>query len=275
MSPSAHLPLPLSGVKILLTRPKANANGPGDSPSTPDALALGLQSAGATILSWPLIETSNIAFNLPEDFPSAYNGILVTSQVAIRALYRQADFLEKKPESLDWFAVGPKSADTIKAESLQAQSDALNKIHIPKHFDALSAVEQWREAGLLKPGHRLLWPCGDLANTHLVNWLAQYQITLLPLIVYETRAIAFSKEERTQFKMVANASDCLVFTSPSAVEAYSKINPEHPQKQIAAMGASTAKAVESKWGRLDIRPQENTLEGLAKSIVTFYIANPV
>lgn len=246
--------LPLAKFKILITRPAKEDC----------VLYQGLKQAGAIVLPWPMVETTPISLVLPV-IGKTYQGIFFSSQNAVTAFFENESarqWLMDQVESV--FAVGSETAALLKTY-------LPCKIWIPDTYDAMSAVCQWQAEGLWKEKNAILWPCGNLVNLELVDWAQQNNIQLEPLPVYETKKVKLSEEQRSELKADAEQADCWVFTSPSAVEAFSSyIGDVSSKAKVACLGARTFDACKQRLGRCDIVANINTMAGLCCQIVEYY-----
>lgn len=123
----------------------------------------------------------------------------------------------------------------------------------PEGTNPESVVEQF--AAILKPGETVLSPFGNLSQKRLSHVLNSNQI--VEFEHYETRDV---KEIP-----ISNAA-YLLFTSPSNVRAYMKVNKIGAHQKAVAIGQTTFKALKDEGIENTIASQTPSEEGFWKAI---------
>lgn len=221
-----------------------------------------LEALGAQVSSIPLISIVPVPFErLPGE---RYDWIFFTSKNAVRHWLDSSQWQSGRFGSPLLAAVGPATAKVLEAYGLTAQ-------FVASSHTAEQAAEEFANRFASK-NLRVLWPCGNLANEGLAAILRQYQIHVQPVVVYQTELKqALSDTERQSLQQPV---DMLVFTSPSAVQAMSRLRQagevDLKNVRVACLGPKTAKAALEHWGCLDIQAEPHTFPALVQGIADYY-----
>ncbi len=250
---------PLTGRHILVTHPL-----PGIEPAEGTPFEARLAAWGAHVSHVPLVEVGLTAFDWRPT--NAYDWVFFTSKNAVRAFYESALAACALLKDAQIAAVGPTTAEAVSSRGGKVA-------FVSPRYDAQSAAQSFCETFDVA-GQTILWPCGNLAHPQLAHTLTAAGALVAPLTVYETRLRqALTPLEQACFDI---SVDLLVFTSPSAVEAFAglrqtsgRINASTAAALVACLGPKTAQAALERLGRVDIQPESYTLEALAQEIRQF------
>ncbi len=241
----------LQGRRILLTRPDDEGS---------DVFIAQLRQQGALVEQLPLIEVSL----LPVDWPdlSEFDWVFLTSKNAAKALLAVHDAIGLR--QLPIAVVGPATRQVLASNGLEAA-------FVSPVFDAESAAKafchQYSAQGL-----RVLWPNGNLANPELSEVLRQSGAQVTPLTVYQTGLKA--QLTPAEQAVLASGFDVLVFTSPSAVQAFRRLNTglltNQKAPQVACLGPKTSQAALREFGRVNIEAHPYTLQALGEAIQSYF-----
>jgi uroporphyrinogen-III synthase len=247
----------LHGKHILITRPaEAQSEGAGQ-----DALAQQLTGWGAQVSWLPLVEIQPVSFTL--DSSPDFDWLFFTSKNAVRLFFQG---IKPYPEfaALPVAVVGPATAQCVQQFGAQLQFIS------PEHH-AESAAKAFC-ARYACDGLRVLWPCGALAHPALQQILQAAGAEVTSLVVYQT--LLKPKLSTAEQVILQSPIDLLVFTSPSAIDAWVALEkaPERllPQAPVASLGPRTTQAALRLLGRAEVQANPHTLDALAQSIFSYF-----
>ena len=222
-----------------------------------------LSGAGARVLFW-----GSIAFAPPEDPGSlqaamerlgSYDWICFASPRAVEAVVSR---LEQPPPGVRVAAVGPTTAASLRAAGWPVD-------RVPEDARGEGLVEAFRVAGDAAGG-RVFFPASAIARDTIPRGLEGLGAEVHQVTAYRTVAIPLDREACRR-DVEAGEVQVVTFTSPSALEALRKGIGDELLRRLAlsvpaaAMGPTTARALEEVgWRRIEVA-QVATLEGLAQA----------
>lgn len=230
--------LPLSGMKVVLTRPKELIS----------AMAEKLREKGAEVLELPVIDTVPIEENrlLEESFEKIglYDWIVFTSQAGVRIFFEKMRKKGVDIRALSHAKFAVIGEGTGKAlENCGIFADVM-----PKLYDGVSLGEII--AGQKIRGQKILLPRAEKANRELVPILERAGASVCDLPIYRTvycgaSEIAVSIKDELE----SGRNACVVFTSSSTVEGFVKAaeGMNFSKVRAACIGRQTADTAE-KYG---------------------------
>jgi uroporphyrinogen-III synthase len=245
---------PLQGWRVAITRPAES------SAELSDELA----RLGATPIAVPLIRAVP-----PEDDSDlrrvagrlgTYDWIVFTSANAVRALTDAAGRGMAPPARIA--AVGPATAAAV--EALLGWEVAV----LPEEFTGGGLVEAMA-AGASLAGVKVLWPRALSSRPELPEGLRKAGAVLDDPVAYRTvpRPAA---AVRLGAMVAEGAVDAIIFTSPSAVSAFTAAGVGGSGSAIvAAIGPSTAKMARRHGLEVHVQPQRHTIPALVAAIAEF------
>ena len=267
MSMSAPLPppaeAPLRGVRVLVTRPRAEG----------EPLRRSLRAAGALVLDLPTIAVAPPESYGPLDAAlstlSEYDWIVFTSRNAVKAVFERLAALGSQPVfpvTLWVAAVGPATAADLRRRGVYVDA-------VPESAAVSFLSRQLQRRGM--SGTRVLLPQGNLSGRELQDDLERSGASVEPATSYQTvqpSALDLAVLEAVQRGEV----DVVALASPSAVHNLANILAPLggcavlQGVRLVCIGPSTAAAVRD----LRLRPasvaEEHTLDGLLQAIVNLY-----
>ncbi len=258
---------PLTGKTILVTRPRDQAA---------EIVKL-LEQLGATVELFPTIQiVPPSSWNDCDNAISrieTYDGIILTSQNAVEFFFgrmkgKNSEF--RKPLShKKIYVMGKKTEQSVKkfanhTEPLPVE-DPFGNIADSTHFAVVLSKESIS-------GQRFLFPKGNLAGAILPSILREHGAHVDEVVVYETTAPATSDTERISRLIREREIDVLTFFSPSSLTNFLAIIPanELHRSVIAAIGNTTANAIQTAGLQAQIVAEQPTTSGLVAAIVKFY-----
>jgi uroporphyrinogen III methyltransferase/synthase len=260
--------LPLSGRRIMITRPRDQA-GP---------LVRGVEALGSQVIEFPTIQIVPPESYVPMDKAiegiKEYDWIVFTSVKGVREFMNRLRHLGRSVKHLDGIrlaAIGPETAKRISSEGLKVEL-------IPAEY---------RSEGLLhgvKPeevrGKRFLLPRAAVARDVLPRTLREWGAEVDVVQAYRTVPVkgnATWLRETLDEKMI----DMVTFTSSSSVNHFFDSLPKKDRKKllngvaVACIGPITRKTAEENGMRVDVVAKEYTVMGLIQAIAEHFSSKPV
>lgn len=232
--------LPLSGMKILVTRPRARAG----------RLSAMLKDEGAEVVEFPCIATETIKSDIP--YLGGFSWIGFTSVTGVESFFelmRDAQRDIREVGKAKFAAIGKSTADAL-------ESCGLIVSYMPDVYDGASLAEGL--SGLVKKGEKLLMLRAKEGSRELTERLERSGVDFTETAVYET------KYENGGF--VPTDIDAALFTSASTVRGFVASCPDLKPKYACCIGRQTAEEAR-RLGFANIRAAEKaTLESLIKTV---------
>lgn len=253
---------PLFGKKILVTRPKGQA----------EPFVKKLEEKGAEVLTLPTSEIlpvgkkeelKRLFFSLNRYdwcFFNSKNGV----QIFLSHLERLGRPL-KELRHLRIAAIGPKTKEALESAGLRVSL-------IPKVFTQEGLIARIREKDLDFRGKRVLLVHAEGARRHLSSSLKKMgaSVTLLPLYVSKKTALS----SRTVLEALRRREvDIVTFTSASCVDNFFKFFPRLSPRSlidgtaVASIGPVTSKECRAHGLRVSVQAKRHTTEGLLDAMV--------
>jgi uroporphyrinogen III methyltransferase/synthase len=257
---------PLFGRKIVVTRTREQAS----------QLIAGLEENGADCFECSTIDIqpadSYQLFDTELERLNEYHWILFSSLNGViyffdRLHKKGMDARDLKGPSIA--AVGKSTADLLHGYGVNADL-------IPAVFTSEGLAESLLDLGV--EGRNILIPRAEKGREVLPETLrgAGAQVTITP--VYKN-VMPLERREELRAELEAGKVDMVTFTSSSTVrnfltmvDAGSEENLKELLRnvKIAAIGPITAKTVTDNGLKVDVQPQEHTIEGMIEEIVSYY-----
>lgn len=229
--------LPLSGKKILVTRPAEKAG----------ELSRRLRDKGAEVIELPSLMTKTITTTLPEKLD--YTWIAFTSAAGVGSFFdllRRAKRDVREIGAAKLAAIGNATATALEARGLAVDL-------IPEIFDGANLG---RALASLAKGGKVLLPRAIEGSCELNEELRRAGIAFDEIAVYKTVYV--------RAKFCPASADLALFTSASAVRGLTESCPEIKIGGVCCIGARTAEAA-ARAGFKNIRVAAGaTLDDLVK-----------
>ncbi len=254
---------PLQGVRVLVTRPRAEG----------EPLRRSLRAAGAVVLDLPTIAVGPSESYGPLDTAlstlSEYGWIIFTSRNAVRTVFERLAALGCPPVfpvTLWVAAAGPATAADLRQRGVYVDA-------VPESAAVSVLSRQLQRRGV--SGTRVLLPQGNLSGRELQDDLERSGASVEAVIAYQT--VQPSVLDLSVLEAVRRGEfDVVALASPSAAHNLAHILSSQgscavlQDASLVCIGPSTAAAVRD----LHLRPasvaQEHTLDGLVQAIVNLY-----
>lgn len=230
-----------------------------------------LKTAGAEVIDFPAIiicepdswaEFDTITERRDFDF------IVFTSANAVN---KTAERLVKTNSQIDFtkckvVAIGKKTAGACKKENISVDI-------IPQEFSAAGILESVKNYNV--QGAVFFIPRSAIARNELVLGLEQQGAKVLTADVYNTKAPSPDIAKPYTDIIATSGFDVAAFTSPSAFSNFVSLMQVSDSaayfrgKIIAAIGKTTAAAIEETGVKVNILPAEQTMDGLETAIIKY------
>lgn len=248
--------LPLSGYKVMVTRPRELVS----------AMAQKLRDQGAEVLELPAIATraieNNRAFEAALEQIQTYNWIAFTSPTGVRIFFEALKKAKKDVRCLGSARVAAIGQGTKKA--LEERGILVDLM--PAVYDGASLGKAL--AAACAPGERILLPRAALGNREILEALAEGpQLQVEDVATYETYYPRQEVIDQTR-KFETGEIDCAVFTSASTVRGFAKATPDLDYTQVVAacIGKQTREAA-LKLGMKAYMAKEATMDSVVDLVV--------
>ncbi len=247
---------PLLEKRIVVTR----------SPDQAEELCARLEALGAQCIRFPVIDF--VPLPAPElDVAltrlNQYTWLIFTSANAVRFFWQRLETnrLPITDHRLPIAAVGSATQQLLAEKGVQVD-------FVPEEFTG----EQLALGLGNVAGRRILLPRARIGRPEIVNLLRERGALVDDIALYETVTAVPTPDVLAELEKGANV---LTFTSPSSVRNFLEILGTRPDRfrkpvrsaLVAVIGPSTAAEAEKSGLRVDIMPQEYTIEGLVTAVV--------
>ncbi|MFQ5449697.1 MAG: uroporphyrinogen-III C-methyltransferase [Nitrospinaceae bacterium] len=254
--------LPLFGKTVVITRAEEQS----------ETFINLLQERGAEPFSFPVIRTVP-----PEDWApldraleqlSQYSGLIFTSANGVRFFIRRLKENEKDIRELRGvrvYAIGPKTERAVRDLGIRVDV-------VPDDFVAESLIARLEQEEVR--GKRFLIPRAAVAREILPEKLRSLGAEVDVVSAYRTLPPE-TKNEDLFNRLKARSIDMVTFTSSSTVTNFLQLigsdrRPLLEGVKIAAIGPITAKTAQDEGLRVEIIPEQYTVEGLVEAIETHF-----
>ncbi|MFP3870422.1 MAG: uroporphyrinogen-III C-methyltransferase [Syntrophobacteria bacterium] len=252
---------PLFGKTVVITRAREQAS----------EFRLLLEEQGARCLEFPTIQviapSSWAAVDNSITHLQSYQWVLFTSVNGVRFFFQRLEEQGQDVRALRGLklgAIGPKTAASLRQRGLRLDL-------VPSEYRAEAVIEELLEREEIR-GRRFLLPRAARAREILPERLREMGARVDVVSAYETvRPPGKTEEIRRRFQQ--GAIDCVTFTSSSTVEYFAAMLAEEHlpslvgNAAVACIGPVTAKTAFSYGLKVNIMPEDYTIEALAASIV--------
>ncbi|MFG6493980.1 uroporphyrinogen-III synthase [Fictibacillus sp. UD] len=243
---------PLAGKKILVTRPKNQA----------DSLVKLIEENGGTPLSFPIISIKAVkneqaAARLNQ--LNTFQWIVFTSKNAVDYFFRLINELGISLGDYKFAAVGEKTAETLRRYGITS-------ILVPERYDAADLAETLKKHVL--KDERILFPKGNLAPSFLKEELKSTAV-VEEMVVYKTEP-----EDGLDWSLI-DITDCFFFMSPSAVSFMIKGLSDSQNNMIyktpvICVGPTTKTAAEKCGFKHVFMPSNFTAEDMVNCAISYF-----
>lgn len=264
---------PLLGKTILITRSAEQSSQFSDL----------LKAQGATVIEMPaLVITPPSSWDsldqaieqLETTYENNFDWLILTSANGVEYFFNRLITLGKDIRSLGQTkiaVVGKKTAASL-------QDRCLKPDFIPPDFVADSLVEHFPES---LDGKRILFPRVETGGREvLVQELTTKGATVVEVAAYESGCPESISSEVLE-ALKSQKINVITFASSKTVKNYYQLIQALPEQTlppnyldsicIASIGPQTSKSCISLLGRVDVEPQEYTLEGLTQAIINYSV----
>ncbi|GIK56252.1 MAG: uroporphyrinogen-III synthase [Chloroflexi bacterium] len=258
---------PLSGQRIVVTR----------SPDQAEELCARLEALGAQCIRFPVIDF--VPLPAPELAAALtrldqYTWLIFTSANAVRFFFERLEIGDWRLEANLQSPISNLPLPPIAAVG-SATQQALAEKGVPVDFVPDEFTGEQLALGLGDvTGQRILLPRARMGRPEIVNLLRERGALVDDFALYETVTAVPTPEALAELE---KGADILTFTSPSSVRNFLEILGTRPDRfrkpvrsaLVAVIGPSTAIEAQKYGLRVDIMPQEYTIEGLVTAVEAY------
>ena len=247
---------PLSGRRILVTRPRAQAADLCDK----------LAALGAEPILFPTIEIAPLEDRAPLDRAiaglSSYAWIIFTSVNGVTAFWERLTTAGEDEHALAAIriaAIGPATAQALEQRGIHAR-------FVPGEYVAEAIVDGIGDVR----GQRILLPRADIAREALAVELAQRGAVVDEIAAYRTVPAVPDPDRLAELR---RGVDAITFTSSSTVRNFVALAgqaPIVPDTLVACIGPITAQTARELGLRVDLTARVYTTNGLVAALVDHY-----
>ncbi len=255
--PSTSLRTSLTGKRIVVTRPRAQAS----------SLCGKIAALGAEPILFPTIEIAPMddyaALDNAIRLLSQYRWIIFTSVNGVAAFWNRLDLagLKDLPRLSKVAAIGPATAQALASHGVQAHL-------IPDEYVAEAILEKIGDVA----GQWILLPRAELAREALAVELAHRGAIVHEIAAYRTLPAAPDPNGLAQLR---RGVDALTFTSSSTVRNFIELTRNYslPQSIIACIGPITAQTARDLGLPVNVMAAEYTTDGLIAALAEYFSKN--
>ncbi len=229
----------MAGHVVYLLRVEATAS----DPFLEQLQAAGYRPFVLPVLAVDWVNTESLRAALA--CPEAYSGLIFTSPRAVEAVRRLGIPLEAWKEH-SVYVVGPRTAEAVREIGWEPRGEAAGS-----GSELARRIQQ-----VPRPTHPLLFLCGARRREELPSLLRAAGFPLEELVVYATRPLV------PALPAEAPVPDWVVFFSPSGLQAARRLPLVWEQVHVAAIGPTTAAALQQEGLRVAAVARTPTPEGL-------------
>jgi uroporphyrinogen III methyltransferase / synthase len=258
-SPAPDTERPLSGRRVIVTRPRAQA---AEFVST-------LEMHGAEVVEFPTIRITDP--ENPEDLRAAVRGvdgfdwIVFTSVNGVERFWRELRRSGRETESIAGIsvcAIGPATAAAIEGEGGVAEL-------MPEEYVAEAVVEALSARGDLR-GARILLPRAAEARSVLPDSLRDRGAEVVEVAAYQSVPDA-AEAGRVRTLLDRRAVDLITFTASSTVRNFvDAVGIDIGDALVASIGPITSATAREAGLPVQIEATEYTIPGLLTAITGYY-----
>lgn len=254
-----HEPLPLSGQRILITRPREQS----------EELAGPLRALGAETLELPTIAIEDpqdwSGFDAALESIARYDWLIFTSANGVRKFLERMAARGMDPRSLAaarLCAIGPATAGELRKHSLRVDK-------VPEEYVAEGVLQAFAEEPLA--GKRILLPRARVARDVLPEELRRRGAQVDVVEAYRTVTPSHS-QERAQLIFTRQRPTWIVFTSSSTVENLLRLIPSEQRAsylqniQMASIGPITSRTLRAHGLPVAVEAPQHTIPSLVAAI---------
>lgn len=252
---------------LLLKEPRESESGP--DPYIKELAEYGHSATLIPVLSFKFVSLNVLSYKLFQ--PEKHGGLIFTSPRAVEAVKM---CLESSSRRSEWDAVKDqwnRKSVYVVGKATASLVEALGLTSCGEHSgtaDVLSRLIIDRERPEIQP---LLFPCGSLKREVLPTALRQNGIPLETLTVYQTAEHPDLEKNITHYFTKQGLPASIAFFSPSGVKfcldtLKALAGTQLDQIKFAAVGPTTADALEAEGLRVSCTAEKPTPQHLAKGI---------
>lgn len=230
------------------------------------------ESLGAIVIPFPTIKVRPLrVFNMFDNYAAQLNNfdyIVFTSENAVKYyVIRLKEIEVDLPENLTVVCVGRKTAD--KCSEFHIKVDI-----VPDDFSAKGLLNYFEKHDMTQK--KFFIPSSAIAREELKAGLIELGAEVVKTPIYDVSLPDEDEIEESKKLLQKKSPDLFIFTSPSTYSNFLQIlEIEKPKKffdhyTIAAIGQTTAEAIENSGVKVSVIPDNFTMDDLIDSIINYY-----
>lgn len=254
--PVSRDPLPLTGVRVAVTRPvHAEAE-----------LAQALRAAGAAPVSIPLTcivpPLDDAPLRDAAERVAQYDWIVFTSANAVRAL---AGAVGSNAAAVRARIAVVGSATAAAARELLLREPDV----VPATFSSAALVPAILDTTALRAAH-VLWPRAEAADDRLALAFESAGALLDAPVAYRSECAANAARELVRLEQQGGI-DAITFTAPSAIACYGAAMAGETRCVVAVLGSTTAGAARTLGIPVHVQPEQPIISALVAALARHYM----
>ena len=231
-----------------------------------------LKAKGAKVFNVPMIETYTLTLT-PEQIddcltPNKYSHIIFTSKKGVRGFFENIINCRGStslPESLKIAVIGDSTREEVEKYG--------HKVDFVNPGTNLKAFVPYLLENVVNYNDNVILALGMLAPDNLSKALSG-KTNPLRLNVYKTIAVKEVDEQLSEY-ITSGRADMCVFTSPSAYYNFVEFFGIPKDISFAAIGTTTAEAIEQSGGSVQMTAPYPSAEALAAEIEKYFINHKI
>jgi uroporphyrinogen-III synthase len=231
-----------------------------------------LEKVGCNVLNVPTIKITDIDHSASlETFLkniSAFEWLIFTSANAVRYFFKLKSRDHEDLHKIKMACVGKKTGEVLNSFGFEPHL-------IPNIFSNQGLLDEIKSFSIR--GKHILLPVSNVANDELQIGLSALGAHVKRLEIYENVPYKDAEWEAIHQKIIDNEIDCLVFYSPSAMNAFVQLMQKEGIQiikrnniPIAVIGASTAQTAREHDLHPEIMPSVSDDEHLVQALKSYF-----
>ena len=251
---------PLAGLRIVVTRPRAQA----------DEVCRALREAGAMALPVPVISVTPIeeprALDEAIDRLESYDWLVAASANGAKLFL---DRLARVRPGFDWSGAAPRVAAVGPGTAAALERQGIHADFVPAAHTGAAVAEELARGQALA-GRRVLLPRALEGREEAAGILRSHGAAVDDVPVYRTEAAEPTDAEVSRLE---RGADAVLFMSGSAVRAWSDLMQSRPALReslrgavLASIGPSTSAEARQRGMRVDVEAEAHSIDGLLDAL---------
>ncbi|MDI3481376.1 MAG: uroporphyrinogen methyltransferase / synthase [Tepidanaerobacteraceae bacterium] len=253
----------MSGKRILITGSLSEEDKDTGMRFLPQEVAL-LKNEGAEVIHCPVLKISPAYHDLEEllEKIECFDWLIFTSKNGVESFFAalgKKRFDARRLKNVRIAATGARTREMLEEHFLFPDV-------VPEEYTSLNLLEMLEQE---KSVGNVAVVTSDIGGEELISGLRRAGFCARKVVAYKNEP-NYEKRDRL-VRELDRGIDIAIFTSPSTFRSIQVLAGESIEKiksaRIAAIGPTTKKAIEKEGFKVDIMPEEHTLEGIIREIL--------